>query len=199
MPIMSRPADILPTDTLVAVLGAGRASRFGADKLAQPCAGKPLGQWSLEAAQASGRPIVWIAGDDTPPYLKGIEEIANPRADEGISTSVALAAQIAQTRGAEALLIMLADMPLVTPALLTRLIVSGAPAACRQADGRAGVPALIPAGSYPALMALTGDRGAGTVLAKVGSLTLLDCAANELIDVDTPEALAEAARLLVHS
>jgi molybdenum cofactor cytidylyltransferase len=199
MPIMSRPADILPTDTLVAVLGAGRASRFGADKLAQPCAGKPLGQWSLEAAQASGLPIVWIAGDHTPPFLEVIEVIANPRAAEGISTSVALAAEVAQARGADALLVMLADMPLVTPGLLARLIATGAPAACRQADGRAGVPALIPAGSYPALMALTGDRGAAAVMAKVASLTLLDCAANELIDVDTPEALAEAARLLVHS
>ena len=193
------PSPNIAAPILIAMLGAGKASRFGADKLAQPCAGKPLGLWALDAARASGLPIVWIAGEQNPAFLEGIEVIANPRAAEGISTSVALAAQIAQSRGAEALLIMLADMPLVTPALLTRLIVSGAPAACRQADGRPGVPALIPASAYPALIALTGDRGAGAVLAKMGRLTLLDCAANELLDVDTPEALAEAARLLAHS
>ncbi len=193
---MSRPADILTADTLVAILGAGRASRFGTDKLAQPCAGKPLGLWALEAAQASGLPVVWIAGEQTPSFLDGIEVIVNPRASEGISTSVALAAQIAQTRGAKTLLIMLADMPLVTSALLSRLIATGVPAACRHADGRPGVPALLPASAYPALMALTGDRGAGAVLAKLDGLTLLDCAGSELFDVDSPEGLAEAQRLL---
>ncbi len=193
------PSPNIAAPILIAMLGAGKASRFGADKLAQPCAGKPLGLWALDAARASGLPIVWIAGEQTPPFLEGIEVIANPRAAEGISTSVALAADFGQTRGAEALLIMLADMPLITPALLTRLVAAGTPAACRQADGRPGVPALIPASVYPALIALTGDRGAGAVLAKMGRLTLLDCAANELLDVDTPEALAEAARLLAHS
>lgn len=196
---MSRPADILPTDTLVAILGAGRASRFGADKLSQSCAGKPLGLWALEAAQAIGLPLVWVAGEQAPAFLDGIEVIANPRAAEGISTSVALAAKLAGERGAGALLVMLADMPLVTPALLERLIAAQAPAACRQADGRPGVPALIPASAYPALMALTGDRGAGAVLAKLDGLTLLTCEASELLDVDTPEALAEAERLLTHS
>ena len=193
------PAPNIAAPIQIAVLGAGKASRFGADKLAQPCAGKPLGQWALEAAQTSGLPIVWIAGEQTPPFLDGIAVIANPRAAEGISTSVALAAELAKARGAEALLVMLADMPLVSLTLLSRLITSGAPAACRQADGRAGVPALLPASAFPALMALAGDRGAGSVLAQMDALTLLDCHASELFDVDTPEALAEAERLLAHS
>ena len=191
---MSRPADILIT-----VLGAGRAARFGADKLVQRCAGRPLGAWALEAALQAGRtqgaPVIWIAGERAPDFVT-CEVALHPRAAEGIGTSVALAAACARDRGVRALLILLADMPLVRADLLARLIAAGAPAACRQADGRPGVPALIPASAFPALMALTGDRGAGPVLAAMAGLTLLDCAPRQLLDVDRPEALAEAAALL---
>ena len=183
-------------DISIAILGAGRASRFGADKLAQLCADKPLGQWALEAALGTGLPVVWIAGETAPGFLGAVEAVRNPDAAQGLSTSVALAARLAETRGAKALLVMLADMPLVTPALLTRLIEAGAPAACRQADGRAGVPALLPDSAFPALMALAGDRGAGAVIGALAGLTVIDCASEELLDVDTPEALAVAERLL---
>ena len=183
-------------DILIAILGAGRASRFGADKLAQLCVGKPLGQWALEAALGTGLPVVWIAGETAPDFLGAVEAVPNPHAADGIGTSVALAARLAETRGAKALLVMLADMPLVTPALLTRLIEAGAPAACRQTDGRAGVPALLPDSAYPVLMALAGDRGAGAVIGALAGLTVIDCASEELLDVDTPEALTEAEWLL---
>lgn len=180
---------------LVAILGAGRASRFGADKLVQPCAGKPLGQWALEAASILGLPLVWIAGEQAPGYVT-CEVAPNPRAAEGMGTSVALAARLAQERGASALLVMLADMPLVTPDLLQDLLVAGAPAACRYPQGHAGVPALVPASAYPALMALTGDRGAGGILGGIAGLSLLDPPPECLFDVDSPEALAEAEALL---
>lgn len=182
---------------LLAVLGAGRASRFGADKLAQPCAGKPLGRWALDAALTTGLPVIWVAGEDDPAFcLESCELVRNRQAADGIGTSVALAARIAAERKANALLVMLADMPLVTPELLARLIATGAPSACRQADGRSGVPALIPSSAYITLQSLSGDRGAGPVLASLPGLTCIECAPHELLDVDTPEALAEAARIL---
>lgn len=184
-----------PTDIFVAVLGAGKASRFGADKLVQPLGGKPLGQWALKAAQGLSRPVAWIAGKAAPGYVT-CEVALNPQAEEGIGTSVALAARLAQTRGAAALLVTLADMPMVTTGLLRRLIDAGAPSACRYPEGHAGVPALIPATAFSALMALTGDRGAGAVLAGLPDLFLLDCKAEELFDVDSPSALEQAAALI---
>jgi molybdenum cofactor cytidylyltransferase len=186
---MSRPADIM-----IAVLGAGRASRFGADKLSQPCAGKPLGQWALEAAKATYRDVVWVGGSRAPDFVD-CDLIPNPEADKGIGTSVACAARAAQKRGAGGLIITLADMPVVAP-VLVRLISSGPLAACRYPKGHAGVPALFPPEMFRRLSDLTGDQGAGAILRGLPGLTLIDCSPEELIDVDTPHALAEAKRVL---
>ncbi|WP_310533972.1 nucleotidyltransferase family protein [Novosphingobium sp.] len=186
---MTRPADIV-----IALLGAGRASRFGADKLAQPCAGKPLGQWALEAAQATGLPVVWIAGERAPDFVT-CEVARNSHASEGMGTSVALAARLAVERGAGALLVMLADMPLVTTDLLARLVEADAPSACAYGS-EPGAPALIPATLFGELAALSGDMGAARVLRGRGDVSLVEASAEALFDVDTPQALAEAERLL---
>ncbi len=186
---MTRPADIM-----IALLGAGRASRFGGDKLAQVCAGKSLGQWALEAAQAMDLPLVWIAAEAAPDFVT-CEVAHNPRAGEGMGTSVALAARLAQERGAEALLVMLADMPLVSPELLARLAEAGAPSACAY-GAEPGAPALIPAALFGELAGLSGDMGAARVLRGRGDVTLVHARAEELLDVDTPQALAEAERML---
>ncbi|MFM6932525.1 MAG: NTP transferase domain-containing protein [Novosphingobium sp.] len=186
---MTRPADIM-----IALLGAGRASRFGADKLSQPCAGRPLGRWALEAAQDTGLPVVWIAGERAPAFVT-CEVAHNPRASEGMGTSVALAARLARERGAEALLVTLADMPLVTPALLARVIAAGVPAACSY-NFEPGAPALIPIELFADLEALSGDQGAARVLRGRGDLSLVHARAEDLHDVDTLQALAEAERLL---
>ena len=39
----------------VALLAAGRGTRFGGNKLETACAGKPLGRWAIEAIEEAGR------------------------------------------------------------------------------------------------------------------------------------------------
>jgi len=78
---------------------------------------------------------------------------------------------------------------------LHRLILTLGLAACRYPSGRPGVPARFPAAHFAALAALTGDRGAAALLAG-GGAALIDCAADDLIDVDRPEALARAGAIL---
>ncbi|MEO5598260.1 MAG: nucleotidyltransferase family protein [Novosphingobium sp.] len=183
---------------LIVVLGAGRSSRFGGDKIAATCAGLPLGQWTLEAALGTGLPVVWLAGDTAPAFVEGRCEVRhNLHAAEGIGTSVAMTAGLAAERGAAAVLIVLADMPLVNTALLERLTATGAPAACRHPDGHPGVPALLPASAFPALHGLTGDQGAGRILRSLTGLHVLECGPDELLDVDSAADLAEAERLLL--
>ena len=183
---------------LVALLAAGRASRFGGGKLDAPCAGKTLGQWTLDALHAAGLPP-GIAVVPPAPLLflpKTWDRIPNPSPEAGLARSVALAAQAAKARGAEALLIALADMPLMSGAFLAGLAETRAPAATRWPEGRPGVPALLPAEMFDAAIALTGDSGAGKLLAGRADLRLLEAPADMLLDVDTREDLARAERLL---
>jgi molybdenum cofactor cytidylyltransferase len=182
---------------MIAILGAGRSRRFGRDKLSQQCAGKPLGRWALDAALATGLPVAWIAGAAAPPFVEGACEVHhNPTAEAGLSTSVACATEVAQRTGHEALLVMLADMPLVDTALLLRLIEHQGTAACRYPDGHPGVPAQFRAELFSSLRRLAGEQGARAFLRGLPSLRLVSCDPEMLLDVDRPEDLARADRLL---
>jgi molybdenum cofactor cytidylyltransferase len=85
--------------------------------------------------------------------------------------------------------VLLADQPLLDAGSLLALG-SAARNAPRRSfaanyDGRPGVPAYLPRGLWPDVMALRGDRGAGKILAKAGA-TLIDIPGVH-DDVDTPE------------
>ena len=183
---------------LITLLAAGSARRFGADKLAAPCAGLPLAAHAAGAVMQTGLPALCITAPGPRPIWlpDGIAALPNPLAAQGLGTSVAIAARAAALRGAPGLLIHLADMPCVSSGLLLAVAGSGPLAACRHADGRPGVPALFPASRFAELAALTGERGAGALLAGATDVALIDCAAEDLLDVDTPEALARAEEVL---
>jgi len=80
----------------------------------------PLGRHVLNSVLSldMGRPAI-IVGDPAPNFARdaadaGLAElILNSRADKGLASSVACAAQWAADAGSEALLLLLADMPLV--------------------------------------------------------------------------------------
>lgn len=182
---------------LIAILAAGSARRFGDDKLAADCAGKPLGQWALDAALAIGAPTVWIGGESKPAWVAPpCEFIPNPDAASGLASSLRVAARCANEARTASLLVMLADMPLVDPPLLRELIAAGPLAACAYPDGRTGVPALFPAAYFPRLAGLTGDHGAGALLRDAPGLRLIHPTEGALADVDTLADLAEAAARL---
>jgi len=180
----------------VAVLAAGGATRFGGGKLDALCAGKPLGRRVLDAVASAGlAPGSLVVGPDAPGFAanaEGWELLVNPAPEQGLGTSLAIAAGRAMERGDPALLVLLADMPLVTSALIGKLAAAQTPAAVHHADGRPGVPALFPAALLPKLARLTGDRGAGPLLASLDSVALIEAPPGTLLDVDTPEDLARA-------
>lgn len=185
---------------LIAVLAAGRGARFGGGKLLADLGGRPLGRHALDTALATGLPVVWIASAGTaalaPPPCR---VLVNPAPERGLGGSLAMGAAAARHAGAPALLVLLADMPLVSPDLIARLAAhaaTGEAAACRHPDGRAGVPALIPPALFPALEALDGDAGAGRLLRNLPGLALITPGLHDLLDVDTPADLAHAARLI---
>ncbi|KAA2244169.1 nucleotidyltransferase family protein [Salinarimonas soli] len=183
------------------VLAAGRGSRFGeAPKLLAELDGRPLVRHVADAALASrASPVLAVTGhradaigaalDDLPVRL-----LHNPAYSDGLSTSLragfaALAAE------AEAVVVLLADMPRVTPALIDGLIEAwegaGRPvAAVPVADGRRGNPVLLSATLAPAIARLTGDHGAGPLLRGLeGVLEVPVAGEGVLLDIDTPDAL----------
>jgi len=178
----------------VAVLAAGRATRFGGNKLETLCAGKPLGRWVIDAvAEAGLEPGLIVTSAEGVSFADGWTKVINPAPEAGLGTSIALAARLALAGGRRKLLVLLADMPLIAPAYLRKLARTPAPAATRQADGRAGVPALLGNALLKQATALTSDRGAGPLLVRA---RLLDPPPGMLRDVDTPDDLAEVERVL---
>lgn len=184
----------------VVVLAAGRGERFGGGKLDVACAGKRLGCWVLDAVKDAGlAPGTVVVGPGSAHFADGAagwKVLVNPHPESGLGDSLALAAQAALARGDPALLVLLADMPLVTADYLRELAASAAPTATRQPDGRPGVPALFDRALIASAANLTGDRGAGPLLTDA---TLLDPPPAMLRDVDTAEDLAEVERMLSRS
>lgn len=179
---------------LVAVLAAGRATRFGGGKLEARCAGKPLGRWALDAVEAAGlSPGLIVSGPEGVSFAEGWTVVINPDPGAGLGASLALAANLALSGARTSLLVLLADMPLVTPAYLRELAWGRAPVATRHPDGRPGVPALLDRALLERATNLTGDRGAGPLLVRAN---LLDPPPGSLRDVDTAEDLAEVERVL---
>jgi len=181
-------------EPVVAVLAAGRGTRFGGNKLEAMCAGKPLGRWVLDAvAEAGLGPGVVVTDPMGVTFAADWTTLVNPQPGRGLASSLALAAQRALDDGASTLLVLLADMPLVTPGYLRELAAATAPAATRQRDGHAGVPALLDRALLERALDLEGDRGAGSLL---GDAILLDPPPGMLRDVDTPADLAEVEKIL---
>jgi molybdenum cofactor cytidylyltransferase len=182
---MGRPA--------VTVLAAGLGTRFGGDKLEAICAGKRLGRWVIEAVETAGLgPGTIVTGPEWVTFASGWTRAVNPEPEAGLGSSLALAARLA--RGKPSLLVLLADMPLVTPEYLRELASRTAPAATRYPEGHAGVPALLDRKLIDQAVRLTGDRGAGPLLR---GARLLDPPPGMLLDVDTVEDLAEVERALL--
>ena len=179
---------------LVAVLAAGLSTRFGGNKLETKCLGKPLGRWVLDAVQDAGLgPGFIVTGPEGVSFAnRWWTALVNPRPQDGLGSSLSIAARHAIAADATALMVLLADMPLVFPTFLKVLAMHAPPAAMRYPDGHLGVPALLDRQLIEAAAQLSGDRGLGPLLQGAAPL-----AGDSLLrDVDTPEDLAEVERIL---
>lgn len=177
---------------LVAVLAAGLATRFGGGKLDADLVGKPVGRWVLDAVEAAGLTHRFVVtGPEMPSFARnslGWQVIVNQHPGQGLSGSVAAAHREALDRRLD-LLLLLADMPLIAPDHLLRLTQAPGSSATRYPDGRVGVPALIRVRDQEGLASLSGDRGAGQVLAKIPGIIPIETSADGLLDIDDEEGL----------
>lgn len=190
----------MPSWNLFAVvLAAGAGSRFGGRKLLAPWRGRALVAHAVErAASVCGARTVLVVGSDWQEVgaacapLPGFF-LRNEGWSEGMGGSIALGVG-AVRHAADAVLLTLADQPLVTAGHLEALAArgrsaTGAIVATGYAGG-AGPPVIFPAACFDELAALRGDRGARSLLAKASArVHVVPCEA-AAVDIDHPDDLA---------
>lgn len=187
------------------ILGAGAARRFGARKLLADCAGQSL----LERAVSVGRAaaltrqlvVVRAADDELLGALSaiGVPFVVNADAAHGPGTSIAAALRAVGDE-ADAVLLRPADLPLITAEDLVALVDAWREQresiVCSQfSDGR-GAPAVFPARCFDALRGLPADSGGRHLLRRDNEVRSVAVPA-AAIDVDTPQDLAFAERMLL--
>lgn len=192
------------------VLAAGLSTRFGGPKLLAPWNGGLLIDGALRAAFAApvagvtvvtGGHAVGVAAA-TRAFAERIGQADRlslvHAADHGEGLSASLRAGIASlpanTAGA---LVFLADMPSIPPFVARALIPAMTPdhdAAAPTFEGRRGHPVLLGQALFEPIRHLTGDHGAGHLLAGLGERLALvpTYEAGILKDVDRPEDLGSA-------
>jgi CTP:molybdopterin cytidylyltransferase MocA len=162
--------------------------------------------YALAAAQAAfpGR-VLLVAGHDSGAIIESSDGLAdlvviNPDYRKGQGTSIAAGVR-ACPNDAGAIVIMLADQPLVTPDALKQLA-SGWTGndeqivASSYGDSQ-GPPVLFGRGAFDQLCELAGDHGAKQVL-RSGQFDVATIAAGSLgFDVDTPQDLEVAAQRIL--
>ncbi|WP_379551502.1 nucleotidyltransferase family protein [Qipengyuania sp. DGS5-3] len=188
-----------PYRLAIAVLAAGASRRFGdTDKLTAPFRGKMLGLHACDTLREIEAHHRWVITSKGGHPCEGgwrdagFEPAVNPEAALGMGTSVALAAQMAMAEHADALIICLADMPLVPAEHFASIIAKvqnrgeGYIAATGYNEVRIP-PACFAKGWFTPLTQISGDKGAREFLARGAAVP---CAQELLIDIDTPETLA---------
>lgn len=186
------------------ILAAGRGLRFGPEpKLLARYRGKPLVRHVAEAALASSAgSVLAVLGHEAERVAAALDGLAvtivhNPLYADGLSTSLQ-AGFAALPRRAQAAVILLGDMPLVSGALIDGLV-----SAWRDAEpvavvpttqGRRGNPVLLSRALAPEIRTLSGDRGAAPLLE--GRTGVLELPIDDMAihrDVDTPAAWRDLA------
>lgn len=181
--------------TVGLLLAAGRSERFGeANKLLAEFKGKPLVSHAANAMRLVriDHRVAVVSDRHVGDLLNGFDVLFQPEAQAPQSANLVLGAQRADALNADRLLIVLADMPLVGKALVQEVLerCSDDHAAAATDGEFICPPACFPSASLSALMALEGDQGAGNLIRKLASDSLVIAPKELLVDVDTPDDLA---------
>lgn len=184
-----------PDNIAVILLAAGRGQRFGADKLGAVLDGRPVVYHA--ASRLASLPFahhIAVIGTSTPDLsIFGFSELRLSPAEAPMSRSIALGVGRAAGLGSRAVMIALADMPLVPESHFRSLVENfdGDRITTRVGDTTMP-PAILAASHFRGLMALQGDRGAVGLLRNAPAVQL---APDLAIDIDRPGDLEQARQI----
>jgi nicotine blue oxidoreductase len=187
------------------LLAAGGGSRLGRPKALVEIGGQTLAARGAELLRAGGAAPVIVVTGAVPVALPGVTPVTNPDWRTGMGSSLVAgltAARDLPPDGGHAVVIALADQPLVGAEAVRRLIAAhaaGATVAVAAYDGRPRNPVLIGREHWDEVLATTtGDAGARPFLrAHPDLVTTVDCTGTgRPDDIDTPSDLARVIDLV---
>ncbi len=179
------------------VLAAGASRRLGAVKqLLRDADGQALLPRLVRDAGAAGcAPVIVVLGahaDTVRPLLDDASAhiVENTAWIDGMAGSIRAGLDALESSACSAAVLLACDQPAVNAEHLRALLAAHAEHGGRvvsRYDGVSGIPAVWPRADWPALRALTGDRGARSLLH--GDETAVDLPDGAL-DLDTPRDVA---------
>ena len=183
------------------ILAAGRSTRMGAtNKLIAPWRGKTPLEFVCAAATSSDcdKTIV-VTGNEQTQIVEKLDNFEvllthNPNYKSGMAPSIRQGILLAQENEADAVLVLLGDMPGITSAIINKMIAASQNnepdaiiiATC---EGKRGNPLLWPKMYFDQLLSLEGDQGARQIFSRYeDQIVELELGAGVLFDLDTPES-----------
>jgi CTP:molybdopterin cytidylyltransferase MocA len=176
------------------LLAAGEGSRLGRPKALVEVGGQTLAERGVALLRDGGADPVLIVTGAVPVTIASARTVYNPDWRTGMGSS--LAAGLRALGDCSAVVVALADQPLVGAQAVRRLIAAwrdGATVAVAAYDGKPRNPVLIAREHWDSVLELaTGDAGARPFLRAHPELVrLIECGdTGSAYDVDTPEDLA---------
>ncbi len=184
------------------LLAAGQGSRFGQPKALVELDGQTLAERGIGMLRAGGAdPVLIVTGaaevELSPDHRA--RTVCNDQWRTGMGSSLRAGLRALPDPDVGAVVVALADQPLVGADAVTRLIAAyraGASVAVAAYDGRPRNPVLLAREHWPEVIAMaTGDQGArGFLRARPDLVTLVECGdTGHPDDIDTPADLEHIA------
>ncbi len=181
------------------VLAAGASTRFGRTKQLEEFEGTPLASGAIRKAESvCGARSVLVVGKDWHEVAAACEPLTgflviNENYEQGLASSIACGVR-AVAESADAVLLMMADLPLVTAehlsSLVQKWIESPRSIVASAFEDTLGPPVVFPRTDFDALLELKGDLGARPVIEANGDRVLSIPCEEAAFDIDRPEDLA---------
>jgi molybdenum cofactor cytidylyltransferase len=186
------------------VLAAGKARRFGAQKLLAPFGASTVVRTVVDTVRSAGMDYVVVVvgpGGEAVRAAVGSGEVTwaeNPEPDRGLSSSVATGLA-ALPPNVGAVLMVLGDQPTVSAQVVGQVVAAwrggAGPVVAPRYRGLRGNPVLFDAALFEALGALVGEHGARDFIAADPTrVTMVDVAEPPPMDIDTPSDYDELLR-----
>jgi molybdenum cofactor cytidylyltransferase len=186
------------------LLAAGLSSRFGKAKQLVEFDGTPLVSRAVAVLErAPVGEIVVVVGHRAAEVTRELEGtgarvVVNEHYERGLGSSLKTGVG-ALSRDSRAVVVCLADQPLVTEELIGRIVSryrqTGADVVASVSEGLVTPPVLFSSRLYGEMAELSGDRGARFIIEKHPGFEKVDVEPDLLLDVDTEEDLERARRI----